>query len=197
VRTISFARALRAPGCKAGPAGRQGREIGPFESRFDVRATLFLTAALARKMPANGDGSIGNITTTPPRLGLIGGGTFKGGRAVGCVELSSRWPGVGPSGYDDPGLGQDWPVTSHLAESSAPLAEQQWRRAGTRAGHIEKVMATTFAAPWPARRPDTNAELIERRSRGHVRPVDPCPACQRIHLTDVAAPASNRAELKP
>jgi hypothetical protein len=71
---------------------------------FDVRGTLFLTAALARKMPANGDGSIGNITTAPPRLGLIGGGTFKGGRAVGCVELSSRWPGVGER-IRRPGLG--------------------------------------------------------------------------------------------
>ena len=73
-----------------GPTAQQ--DVASFESMFDVnvRGTFFLTAALAPRMAARGEGSIVNITTMAAEIGMVGGAAYGASKAA-VVALTRSW----------------------------------------------------------------------------------------------------------
>lgn len=72
------------------PTADQGVES--FDTMFDVnvRGTFFLTAALAPKMAARGEGSIVNITTMAAEFGMAGAAAYGASKAA-VVGLTRTW----------------------------------------------------------------------------------------------------------
>jgi NAD(P)-dependent dehydrogenase (short-subunit alcohol dehydrogenase family) len=68
------------------------QDVASFEAMFDVnvRGTFFLTAALAPKMAARGDGSIINITTMAAEFGMAGAAAYGASKAA-VVGLTRTW----------------------------------------------------------------------------------------------------------
>jgi NAD(P)-dependent dehydrogenase (short-subunit alcohol dehydrogenase family) len=68
------------------------QDVESFEAMFDVnvRGTFFLTAALAPKMAARGDGSIINITTMAAEVGMVGAAAYGASKAA-VVGLTRSW----------------------------------------------------------------------------------------------------------
>lgn len=68
------------------------QDVASFEAMFDVnvRGTFFLTAALAPKMAARGDGSIVNITTMAAEFGMAGAAAYGASKAA-VVGLTRTW----------------------------------------------------------------------------------------------------------
>lgn len=68
------------------------QDVASFESMFDVnvRGTFFLTAALAPKMAARGQGSIVNITTMAAEVAFPGGAAYGASKAA-LIALTRTW----------------------------------------------------------------------------------------------------------
>ncbi len=68
------------------------QDLESFEEMFDVnvRGTFFLTAALAPKMAARGEGSIVNITTMAAEVGMVGGAAYGASKAA-VAGLTRSW----------------------------------------------------------------------------------------------------------
>ena len=68
------------------------QDVDSYESMFDinVRGTFFLTAALAPKMAARGEGSIVNITTMAAEVGMVGGAAYGASKAA-LASLTRSW----------------------------------------------------------------------------------------------------------
>lgn len=68
------------------------QDVASFESLFDVnvRGTFFLTAALAPKMAARGQGSIVNITTMAAEVAFPGGAAYGASKAA-LIALTRTW----------------------------------------------------------------------------------------------------------
>jgi NAD(P)-dependent dehydrogenase (short-subunit alcohol dehydrogenase family) len=73
-----------------GPTAEQ--DVETFETMFDVnvRGTFFLTAALAPRMAARGEGSIINITTMAAEVGMVGGAAYGASKAA-VIGLTRSW----------------------------------------------------------------------------------------------------------
>jgi NAD(P)-dependent dehydrogenase (short-subunit alcohol dehydrogenase family) len=67
-------------------------DVNTFDAMFDgnVRATYFLTAAIAPKMAANGGGSIINIGSMAGEVGLAGGAAYSGTKAT-LAAMTRAW----------------------------------------------------------------------------------------------------------
>jgi NAD(P)-dependent dehydrogenase (short-subunit alcohol dehydrogenase family) len=68
------------------------QDLASFESMFDVnvRGAFFLTAALAPRMAARGEGSIVNITTMAAEFGMAGAAAYGASKAA-VVALTRTW----------------------------------------------------------------------------------------------------------
>jgi NAD(P)-dependent dehydrogenase (short-subunit alcohol dehydrogenase family) len=68
------------------------QDVASFELMFDVnvRGTFFLTAPIAAKMAARGDGAIVNVTTMAAEFGMAGAAAYGASKAA-VVQLTRTW----------------------------------------------------------------------------------------------------------
>jgi NAD(P)-dependent dehydrogenase (short-subunit alcohol dehydrogenase family) len=68
------------------------QDVESFQRMFDVnvRGTFFLTAALAPRMAARGEGSIVNITTMAAEIGMVGAAAYGASKSA-MIGLTRSW----------------------------------------------------------------------------------------------------------